>query len=59
MTDRKNSLIALIGSYVPRRCGIATFSYNLASALAQRVDRKARVTVLRPQLHGAILEIDQ
>jgi glycosyltransferase involved in cell wall biosynthesis len=29
--------VALIGSYVPRRCGIATFTHNLASAIAERI----------------------
>ncbi len=29
--------VALIGSYVPRRCGIATFTHHLASAIAERV----------------------
>ena len=26
--------VSFIGSYVPRRCGIATFSHDLLSALA-------------------------
>jgi glycosyltransferase involved in cell wall biosynthesis len=29
--------VALIGSYVPRRCGIATFTHHLASAMAERI----------------------
>lgn len=29
--------VALIGSYVPRRCGIATFTHHLASAIAERI----------------------
>ena len=29
--------IAFIGSYVPRRCGIATFTHDLASGIAQHV----------------------
>ena len=29
--------VALIGSYVPRRCGIATFTNHLASAIAERI----------------------
>ncbi len=29
--------VALVGSYVPRRCGIATFTHHLASALAERI----------------------
>lgn len=28
--------VALVGSYVPRRCGIATFTSDLAEAIAQR-----------------------
>lgn len=31
------SSIALIGSYVPRRCGIATFTHNLALSIAERI----------------------
>lgn len=29
--------VSIIGSYVPRRCGIATFSHDLAAALADHV----------------------
>jgi glycosyltransferase involved in cell wall biosynthesis len=29
--------VALIGSYVPRRCGIATFTHHLAAAMAERI----------------------
>ena len=29
--------VALIGSYVPRRCGIATFTHHLATAIAERI----------------------
>jgi glycosyltransferase involved in cell wall biosynthesis len=29
--------IALIGSYIPRRCGIATFTHHLGSAIAERI----------------------
>ena len=29
--------VALIGSYVPRRCGIATFTHHLAAAIAERI----------------------
>jgi hypothetical protein len=29
--------VALIGSYIPRRCGIATFTHHLASAIAERI----------------------
>ena len=29
--------VALIGSYVPRRCGIATFTNHLAAAIAERI----------------------
>ena len=29
--------VALIGSYVPRRCDIATFTHHLASAIAERI----------------------
>lgn len=29
--------VAMIGSYIPRRCGIATFTHNLATAIAERV----------------------
>ncbi len=34
MTDRINHpRIAMVGSYVPRQCGIATFSHNLSTAI--------------------------
>ena len=29
--------VAMIGSYVPRRCGIATFTHHLASAIAEHI----------------------
>lgn len=35
-SSRRTS-VALIGSYVPRRCGIATFTNHLASAIAERI----------------------
>ncbi len=31
------SNLVLIGSYVPRRCGVATFTYDLATAIARHV----------------------
>ena len=31
--------IAFVGSYIPRRCGIATFTHDLATAVADRVGR--------------------
>ena len=34
---RSRTSVALIGSYVPRRCGIATFTHHLASAIAERI----------------------
>jgi glycosyltransferase involved in cell wall biosynthesis len=39
-TDQSDSLrtsVAFIGSYVPRRCGIATFTNHLATAIAERI----------------------
>lgn len=35
--DSPRTSVALIGSYVPRRCGIATFTHHLASAVAERI----------------------
>lgn len=35
--DLPRTSVALIGSYVPRRCGIATFTHHLASAIAERI----------------------
>lgn len=40
MAARTQLRIAIIGSYVPRRCGIATFTHDLATAIAG--DRGAR-----------------
>ncbi len=40
----------MIGSYVPRRCGIATFSHDLASALA-------RTATGRPLADGSTVQI--
>ncbi len=38
MPSEKGPLsVALLGSYVPRRCGIATFTHDLAVALAEHV----------------------
>lgn len=34
-----NPRVAFVGSYVPRRCGIATFTHDLATAVAERVDQ--------------------
>jgi len=35
--DTSRTSVAMIGSYVPRRCGIATFTNHLASAIAERI----------------------
>jgi hypothetical protein len=37
MSATSRTSVALIGSYVPRRCGIATFTHHLASAIAERI----------------------
>lgn len=37
MSTTSRTSVALIGSYVPRRCGIATFTHHLASAIAERI----------------------
>jgi len=37
MPGTTRTSVALIGSYVPRRCGIATFTHHLASAIAERI----------------------
>src|ERR1700733_8748864 len=36
MSRERLSKIALIGNYLPRKCGIATFTYDLRRALAQQ-----------------------
>ena len=35
--SKSRTSVVLIGSYVPRRCGIATFTHHLASAIAERI----------------------
>ncbi len=35
MSKHEGPAVAVIGSYVPRRCGIATFTHDLASAIAE------------------------
>lgn len=35
MSSSQRVRMAMIGSYVPRRCGIATFSHNLATAISE------------------------
>ena len=37
MSDSSHPTIALISSYVPRRCGIATFTHDLYTAIAREV----------------------
>ncbi len=37
MPDSSHPRIVLVGSYVPRKCGIATFTHDLATAIAQDV----------------------
>ncbi|MFQ5591448.1 MAG: hypothetical protein ACE5HE_09825 [Phycisphaerae bacterium] len=50
MPDRACSSVAIIGSYVPRKCGIATFTYNLASAIAEHVPLEALAKGNRVQI---------
>jgi glycosyltransferase involved in cell wall biosynthesis len=44
--------IAFVGSYVPRRCGIATFTHDLRSAVAARLPEAACIVV--PLTDGAV-----
>ncbi|HUU85296.1 MAG TPA: glycosyltransferase family 4 protein [Phycisphaerae bacterium] len=37
MPERRPTTVAIISSYVPRRCGIASFTHDLATALARHV----------------------
>lgn len=37
MSELSHNVIAMLGSYVPRRCGIATFSHDLATAITEYV----------------------
>ena len=37
MSNQSKSSVAMIGSYVPRRCGIATFTHDLSTAVATAV----------------------
>ncbi len=36
-------MIGVIGNYLPRRCGIATFTYDLTEAMVREADRGQRV----------------
>lgn len=45
--------IAFLGDYVPRRCGIATFTHNLCDAVAgQAADAKCIVIAVNDRLEG-------
>jgi glycosyltransferase involved in cell wall biosynthesis len=44
--------VALIGTYVPRRCGIATFTADLASALTTAGDTRVRVVAVNDRAAG-------
>ena len=50
MAQRRKPLrpntIAVIGTYIPRRCGIATFTSDLCEALAGEMKRGGRVEAL-------------
>ena len=72
MPECRSPRVTLIGSYVPRRCGIATFSNNLALAIAGVEDeyalrKQGDVSVLAINDHGesydygdeVILQVDQ
>ncbi len=37
MSDNTSGSVAMIGSYVPRKCGIATFTFDLSCGLAESV----------------------
>ncbi len=37
MSDTTKRSVAMIGSYVPRRCGIATFTHDLSTGIAESV----------------------
>ncbi len=41
MVYSRRIAIAFLGSYVPRRCGIATFGHDLASAVTEHLDSQA------------------
>lgn len=45
---KKNKLdsVAVIGNYLPRRCGIATFTTDLCDALAEKLDNGAHVAAV-------------
>ena len=50
MTKDGTTRFALVGSYVPRRCGIATFGHDLVSALAgdaPSADERPRIVAPR------------
>jgi glycosyltransferase involved in cell wall biosynthesis len=45
--------MALLGSYVPRKCGIATFTYDLRSAIAAEIgERESMVLAMDDQPDG-------
>ncbi|MDY7037572.1 MAG: glycosyltransferase family 4 protein [Thermodesulfobacteriota bacterium] len=50
MTEDKRramvSRISLIGNYLPRRCGIATYTTNLCNALTTELDKKSDLCVV-------------
>ncbi len=50
--DSDFSKVALIGNHTPRRCGIATFTADLASALAEQSPQTAFWTVVMNDVAG-------
>ncbi|MDJ0763592.1 MAG: glycosyltransferase family 4 protein [Myxococcota bacterium] len=44
-TPRANHGIAFVGNYLPRKCGIATFTYDLAEAVAKLPGEEQSVSV--------------
>jgi len=39
MTDASQHVVAMIGSYAPRRCGVGVFSHDMATAIAEHAGR--------------------
>ena len=46
MESKKNVKISVIGNYLPRRCGIATYTTNLCNALALEMEKNSELIVV-------------
>src|SRR5690349_7867218 len=53
--SRKSSVqtVALVGSYVPRQCGIATFTKDLRDAIAAQIGQRETTVLALDDIPGA------